>query len=105
MLCAGSEGGAVAERRENLRAADVDRQFVAERLKAALDEGRLSLGEYDDRLKGTYAPRPPGALARILTPPPGSPPRSDSELMPPERAGTSGPPRPAGPEPAATGRK
>lgn len=38
-----------------MRAADADRQGVAERLKAALDEGRLSLHEYDDRIKQTYA--------------------------------------------------
>ena len=40
---------------ENLRAADHDRQQIAEQLKAALDEGRLSLHEYDDRLKDAYA--------------------------------------------------
>jgi CheY-like chemotaxis protein len=38
-----------------MRAADADRQVVAERLKAALDEGRLSLHEYDDRVKLAYA--------------------------------------------------
>ena len=35
---------------ETLRAADADRQKVADQLKAALDEGRLSLHEYDDRV-------------------------------------------------------
>jgi hypothetical protein len=55
----------VAERREDLRAADVDRQFVADRLKAALDEGRLSLHEYDDRLKETYAARTYGDLDKL----------------------------------------
>ncbi|WP_432980308.1 DUF1707 SHOCT-like domain-containing protein [Dactylosporangium sp. CA-233914] len=61
----------MADRREDLRAADVDRQFVAERLKAALDEGRLSLGEYDDRLKETYAARTYGDLDGILKDLPG----------------------------------
>jgi hypothetical protein len=42
---------------ETLRAADVDRQKVADQLKAALDEGRLSLGEYDDRVGQAYAAR------------------------------------------------
>jgi hypothetical protein len=56
----------VAERREDLRAADVDRQFVADRLKAALDEGRLSLYEYDDRLRETYGARTYGDLDRML---------------------------------------
>jgi len=37
-----------------LRAADADRQQVAERLKHALDEGRLSLHEYDDRVRRAY---------------------------------------------------
>jgi hypothetical protein len=86
----------VADRRENLRAADVDRQFVAERLKAALDEGRLSLGEYDDRLKETYAARTYGDLDRILDDLPGFHPMSDSELMPAE---------PVSVEPVAPGRK
>jgi hypothetical protein len=37
-----------------LRAADADRQQIAERLKHALDEGRLSLHEYDDRVRQAY---------------------------------------------------
>jgi hypothetical protein len=61
----------VAQRREELRAADVDRQFVADRLKAALDEGRLSLQEYDDRLKDTYAARTYGDLDKLLADLPG----------------------------------
>jgi hypothetical protein len=39
---------------ETLRAADIDRQKIAEQLKAALDEGRLSLHEYDDRVREAY---------------------------------------------------
>src|SRR3954454_10153078 len=42
---------------ETLRAADADRHQIAERLKAALDEGRLSLAEYDDRVREAYAAR------------------------------------------------
>ncbi|GAA0717625.1 DUF1707 domain-containing protein [Dactylosporangium roseum] len=70
----------MADRRENVRAADVDRQFVAERLKAGLDEGRLSLGEYDDRLKETYAARTYGDLDKVLRDLPGFQPVSDSQL-------------------------
>lgn len=44
-----------ADQVETLRAADADRQEVAERLKAALDEGRLSLAEYDNRVRDAYA--------------------------------------------------
>ncbi|MFG2038192.1 DUF1707 domain-containing protein [Dactylosporangium sp. NPDC048998] len=72
----------MADRREDLRAADVDRQFVAERLKAALDEGRLSLGEYDDRLKETYAARTYGDLDVILKDLPGFHPVGGSRVEP-----------------------
>ncbi|MEU7906013.1 DUF1707 domain-containing protein [Actinoplanes sp. NPDC049118] len=40
---------------ETMRAADADRHKIADELKAALDEGRLSLGEYDDRVREAYA--------------------------------------------------
>ncbi|MEV4629078.1 DUF1707 domain-containing protein [Micromonospora sp. NPDC049523] len=43
------------ERRGEMRAADADRQLVAERLRLAVDEGRLDLYEYDDRLRAAYA--------------------------------------------------
>ena len=39
---------------DRLRAADEDRQWVAERLRAALDQGRLRLAEYDERLRLAY---------------------------------------------------
>jgi hypothetical protein len=42
---------------ETLRAADADRHKIADQLKASLDEGRLSLGEYDDRVRQAYAAR------------------------------------------------
>lgn len=42
---------------ETLRAADSDRQKVADQLKAALDEGRLTLHEYDERIGDAYAAR------------------------------------------------
>ena len=40
---------------ETLRAADADRHQIADQLKAALDEGRLSLHEYDERVRDAYA--------------------------------------------------
>jgi Domain of unknown function (DUF1707) len=46
-----------SEQMETLRAADADRQKVADQLKSALDEGRLSLHEYDDRVAQAYAAR------------------------------------------------
>lgn len=56
----------VVERREDLRAADADRQFVAGRLRDALNEGRLNLSEYDERLQEAYAAKTYGDLDKIL---------------------------------------
>jgi hypothetical protein len=42
---------------ETLRAADADRHQIAGQLKSALDEGRLTLDEYDDRVREAYAAR------------------------------------------------
>jgi hypothetical protein len=79
----------VAERREELRAADSDRQFVAERLQAALNEGRLNLSEYDERLAKAYASRTYGELDSLLDDLPASITGRDSVV-------------PAQPAPAAT---
>ncbi|HEU4348389.1 MAG TPA: DUF1707 domain-containing protein [Actinoplanes sp.] len=51
----------------HMRAADADRQKVADRLQAALDEGRLSLHEYDERVKAAYAARTYADLLGLLT--------------------------------------
>jgi hypothetical protein len=51
----------------NMRAADGDRHKIADQLKAALDEGRLSLGEYDDRVREAYAARTYGELLELVT--------------------------------------
>jgi uncharacterized protein DUF1707 len=42
---------------ETMRAADADRHKIADQLKASLDEGRLSLNEYDERVRDAYAAR------------------------------------------------
>jgi hypothetical protein len=65
-----------------LRAADVDRQFVAERLKGALDEGRLTLTEFDDRLREVYASKTYGDLDKVLADLPGFAPVSHSQVVP-----------------------
>jgi Domain of unknown function (DUF1707) len=49
-----------------LRASDADRHQVAERLRSALDEGRLELLEYDERLKSTYAARTYDDLTELV---------------------------------------
>jgi Domain of unknown function (DUF1707) len=53
--------------RDEMRAADADRQAVADKLKTALDEGRLDLHEYDERLQQAYAAKTYGDLDRLLT--------------------------------------
>jgi hypothetical protein len=52
--------------RRQMRAGDADRQHVADQLRAALEAGRLDLGEYDDRLRKTYAAKTFGDLDGIL---------------------------------------
>lgn len=39
----------------SMRVSDAEREAVAERLRVALDEGRITLVEYDDRLRAAYA--------------------------------------------------
>jgi hypothetical protein len=51
----------------HLRAADADRHRIADRLKAALDEGRLTLYEYDERVRHAYAARTYGDLLGLVT--------------------------------------
>jgi hypothetical protein len=60
----------------HFRAADTDRQQVADRLRAAMDDGRLSLLEYDERLGKAYAAQTYGELAELTRdlPEPHSPP-------------------------------
>ena len=52
--------------RDDMRAADSDRQAVADKLRVALDEGRLDLHEYDERLQRAYAAKTYGDLDRLL---------------------------------------
>jgi hypothetical protein len=49
-----------------LRAGHADRERVAERLRIALDEGRLNLHEYDDRLREAYSASTYAQLDRLL---------------------------------------
>jgi hypothetical protein len=52
--------------RDEMRAADTDRQRVADALRRALDEGRLDLHEYDERLQQTYTAKTYGDLDGLL---------------------------------------
>jgi len=51
---------------DTLRAADDDRQWVADRLRVALDQGRLRLAEYHDRLRIAYQARTYAELNALL---------------------------------------
>ncbi len=53
--------------REQMRAADADRQRVADKLRVALEEGRLDLHEYDERVQQAYAAKTYGDLSGLLT--------------------------------------
>lgn len=54
------------ERRPEMRAADSDRDQIAERLADALAEGRLDLTEYDARLAQAMSAKTLGELERIV---------------------------------------
>nr|WP_231927147.1 DUF1707 domain-containing protein [Micromonospora zamorensis] len=53
--------------RDGMRASDSDRTAVADRLRVALNEGRLDLHEYDERLQRAYAARTYAELDGLLT--------------------------------------
>jgi hypothetical protein len=76
--------------REQMRAGDGDRERVAGQLKRALDEGRLDLSEYDERLQKTYSARTYGDLNGLLDDIPGAIPPQHSQVNP-----YSAPPTPA----------
>jgi hypothetical protein len=82
-----------------LRASDEDRQRVAHRLRIALDEGRLNLYEYDDRLREAYAARTYAELDKLLA----DLPSPNAGLAARER-GAVARPGPDGRYPAATRR-
>lgn len=53
-------------RQSSLRASDADRDQVAERLRKAMAEGRLSPDELDERLGATFAARTYGELSALV---------------------------------------
>jgi hypothetical protein len=68
--------------RDQMRAADADREQVAGRLREALDEGRLTLDELDERLREVYAARTFGDLDRVVADLPAPRPPEQSQLAP-----------------------
>ncbi|AEV81702.1 hypothetical protein ACWT_0688 [Actinoplanes sp. SE50] len=65
-----------------MRAADSDRQRVADQLKSALDEGRLDLNEYDERVQRAYSARTYGDLDGLLDDLPGTVPVQHAQVQP-----------------------
>src|SRR3954467_13337048 len=92
-------------REREIRVSGRERQAAAERLRAAHDEGRLDLYEYDRRLADAYSsvtyadldklfvdlPAPPGMG---VVPPQPTPPEARSRRIPAEPSVTAGMPTP-----------
>jgi hypothetical protein len=81
--------------REGMRAGDSDRKAVADQLKLALDEGRLDLSEYDERLQQTYGAKTFADLDGLLDDLPGTVPPQHSQVQP--AATVAGSPATSGP--------
>jgi hypothetical protein len=79
--------------REGMRAGDSDRKAVADQLKLALDEGRLDLSEYDERLQRTYGAKTFADLDGLLDDLPGTVPPQQSQVQPAAPAMGPGPRR------------
>lgn len=65
-----------------LRAGDADRERVADRLRSALNEGRLSLDEYDERLREAYAAKTYNELDGLVKDLPDTVPVERSQVVP-----------------------
>lgn len=68
-----------------LRISDTDRQQAADRLRAAVNEGRLPVAEYDDRLGRLYQATTYGDVAALFAdlPAPVQQPMMQGAMMPP----------------------
>ncbi len=70
--------------RERMRAADTDRERVAEQLRSAHAEGRLDLTEYDERVQQAWAARTYGELEAVTADLPQTRPPATSATRRPE---------------------
>ena len=86
------------DQRDRMRAADADREAVVERLRGALNEGRLELHEFDERVAGAWRAKTYADLDGLLTDLPGVAPVSRSQVAP-----TPLPPMPVAAAPAPPG--
>ena len=67
---------------ERMRASNADREQVVERLRIALNEGRLNLTEFDERTAAAYAAQTYADLRPLLTDLPPPAPAGRSQLTP-----------------------
>ncbi|MFE9954533.1 DUF1707 domain-containing protein [Micromonospora sp. NPDC005299] len=68
--------------RSGMRAADADREATAERLRVALEEGRLGLHEYDERLVRAYGAKTYADLDEVVADLPGPAPAQRAAVAP-----------------------
>ncbi len=52
---------------DHVRASDADREKIIDRLRLAMNEGRLTLPEFDERLQQVYAAKTYGELTPLLS--------------------------------------
>ncbi|WP_308283256.1 DUF1707 SHOCT-like domain-containing protein [Pseudonocardia nigra] len=65
--------------RARMRISDADRSAVADRLRIAVDEGRLDLTDYDERLRSVYAASTFGELQPLTADLPAVEPRPPAQ--------------------------
>jgi Domain of unknown function (DUF1707) len=89
--------------RQDMRASDTDRQEVVERLRGALEEGRLKMNEYLERMGLAYEAVTYGDLAPLCRDLPEARPvaRQATQTAPAVPAVPSAPPAPRAPSPQA----
>jgi hypothetical protein len=100
MVAPCSRVGVVEQPRDDkaMRASDADREQVAEVLRAAAGDGRLTLAELQDRLEALYAARTYGELEPVVSDLPVSALPSAKGLAPSQASPTPVSARPASPD-------
>lgn len=81
----------MADDRQEMRASDRNRQEVVDRLRAALDDGRLKMEEYVDRMGVAYQAVTYGDLTALYADLPEAGPVARQEAAPPARSIRRGP--------------